>query len=93
MNSANEKVNRLATISNELAQSYSKNIEDFVDKGDITCVEIRSFSVFFLVHCAAESLHANQDSEATFSETSPPTDLKSWLDISDHVRENLLNWL
>lgn len=51
MESATEKPNPLATISNELAQSYFKRVEDFVDKGDATCIEITSFSVSFPINC------------------------------------------
>lgn len=54
MNSANEKSNSLATVSTELAQSYLGDIKDFVDKGDMTCIEITSFSVIFLVNYAAQ---------------------------------------
>ncbi|KAF2177734.1 hypothetical protein K469DRAFT_696495 [Zopfia rhizophila CBS 207.26] len=44
MDSAVEESNSLATVSHELAQSYLQNIEDFVNKGDTTYIEITSFN-------------------------------------------------
>ena len=44
MASATEKSE---TISNNFTQPYSQKIEDFVDKGDTTCIEITSFTVDF----------------------------------------------
>lgn len=64
-----------------------KPIEGFVDKGDISCIEVTPFSVRFPNLYRGSTHHWNQDSDAAFIELTPPTNLISWLGCSVSVTE------
>jgi hypothetical protein len=85
MASSIQPASALTTVTQEFADSYNKQVKDFTDIGDITRLEIVSYSVGCAIHNdtrairKALGLYITQDGSSSVDEVTFSTGVSDWL--------------